>query len=74
MKRAAKASEFERAAKLRNQLFALQGLDKQVVFSDKEFMDISKDHALNEMVNLLRMDKFPYRIEGYDISHQQGTD
>lgn len=74
MKRAAKASEFEKAAKLRNQLFALQGLDKQVIFSDKEFLDISKDHALNELVNLLSIDKFPYRIEGYDISHIQGTD
>src|SRR5437868_11401580 len=30
MKRAAKASEYEKAAKLRNQLFALRGLDKQV--------------------------------------------
>lgn len=74
MKRAAKASEFEKAAKLRNQLFALQGLDKQVIFSDKEFLDISKDHALNELVNLLSIDKFPYRIEGYDISHMQGSD
>lgn len=74
MKQAAKASDFERAAKLRNQLFALQGLDKQVIFSDKEFLDISKDHALNELVNLLSMPKFPKRIEGYDISHQQGTD
>ena len=74
MKRAAKASEFEKAAKLRNQLFALQGLDKQVIFSDKEFLDISKDHALNEIVNLLSIDKFPQRIEGYDISHMQGTD
>jgi excinuclease ABC subunit C len=74
MKRAAKASDFESAAKLRNQLFALQGLDKQVIFSDKEFLDISKDHALNELVNLLSIDKFPQRIEGYDISHMQGTD
>ena len=74
MKRAAKASEFEQAAKLRNQLFALKGLDKQVIFSDKEFLDISKDHALNELVNLLSIDKFPFRIEGYDISHMQGTD
>lgn len=74
MKQAAKANDFERAAKLRNQLFALQGLDKQVIFSDREFMDISKDHALNELVNLLSMPKFPKRIEGYDISHQQGTD
>lgn len=74
MKWAAKASDFEQAARLRNQLFALQGLSKQVIFSDKEFLDISKDHALNEMVNLLSMSKFPQRIEGYDISHQQGTD
>ena len=74
MKRAARASEFEKAAKLRNQLFALKGLDKQVIFSDKEFHDISKDHALNELVNLLSIDKFPHRIEGYDISHMQGTD
>lgn len=74
MKRAAKASDFERAAKLRNQLFALQGLDKQVIFSDKEFLDISKDHALNELVNLLSIDNYPHRIEGYDISHMQGTD
>ncbi len=74
MKQAAKAGEYEKAAKLRNQLFALQGLDKQVIFSDKEFLDISKDHALNELVNLLSIDKFPRRIEGYDISHQQGSD
>ena len=74
MKRASKSKDFEAAAKLRNQLFALQNLHKQVVFSDKEFLDISKDHALNELVNLLSIDKFPQRIEGYDISHQQGSD
>lgn len=74
MKRAAKAADYEAAARLRNQLFALQGLDRQVVFSDKEFLDISKDHALGELVNLLSLDKFPRRIEGYDISHQQGSD
>jgi excinuclease ABC subunit C len=74
MKRAAKAKDFERAAKLRNQLFALQGLNRQVIFSDKEFLDISKDHALGELVELLSLDKFPQRIEGYDISHMQGTD
>lgn len=74
MKRAAKAQDFEAAAITRNQLFALRGLNKQVIFSDKEFLDISKDHALNEMVNLLSLPKFPQRIEGYDISHQQGTD
>lgn len=74
MKQYAKASQFEEAAKTRNQLFSLQRLNKQVIFSDKEFLDISKDHALNEMVDLLRLPGFPRRIEGYDISHMQGTD
>lgn len=73
MQRAAKAQQFELAAKLRNQLLALQNLGKQVIFSDKEFQDIAKDHALNELVDLLGLDKFPRRIEGYDISHMQGT-
>ncbi len=74
MKKAAKSHDFEKAAKLRNQLNWLKGLDQQVIFSDKEFLDISKDHALNELVNLLSLDSFPRRIEGYDISHMSGTD
>ncbi len=73
MRAAAKAEDFELAAKLRNQLFALQHLSKHIIFSDKEFMDISKDHALSELVELLSLDGFPRRIEGYDISHMQGT-
>ncbi len=74
MNRASKSKDFEAAANYRNQLFALRNLDKKVVFSDKEFLDISKDHALNELVNLLSIKHFPRRIEGYDISHQQGSD
>lgn len=74
MNAAAKAADFEAAAKIRNQLFALRNLTRQVIFSDKEFLDISKDHALTELVNLLSLEKFPRRIEGYDISHMQGTD
>ena len=73
MQRAAKAHEFEAAARYRNQLQALQALGRQVIFSDKEFLDISKDHALTELVDLLGLDGFPRRIEGYDISHMQGT-
>jgi excinuclease ABC subunit C len=74
MKWASKNKDYEAAAKLRNRLFSLQGINKQVVFSDKEFLDISKDHALNELVQLLGLERFPKRIEGYDISHQQGSD
>jgi excinuclease ABC subunit C len=74
MKQFAKNQQFEEAARARNQLFHLRRLNQQVIFSDKEFLDISKDHALNELVELLRLPAFPKRIEGYDISHQQGTD
>lgn len=73
MTKAAKEQRFEDAARLRNQLAALQNLGKQVIFSDKEFLDISKDHALNELVDVLTLSGFPRRIEGFDISHMQGT-
>ncbi len=73
MKRTAKAQEFERAAVLRNRLLALQNLGKQVIFSDKEFLDISKDQALVQLQTLLRLADPPKRIEGYDISHMSGT-
>jgi len=74
MKQASRAQDFEKAAMVRNQLTALQNLNKQIIFSDKEFLDISKDHALNELVELLGLGRFPQRIEGYDISHMSGTD
>ncbi len=66
--------DYENAAKVRNKINYLNNLNKQIIFSDKEFLDISKDHALNELVNMLSINKIPFRIEGYDISHQQGTD
>lgn len=74
MKRLAKERRFEEAARVRNQYLSLQRLTKQVIFSDKEFQDISKDHALGELVDLLGLQGYPRRIEGYDISHMQGTD
>ena len=73
MTRAARAHDFEGASRYRNQLFALRALGRAVIFSDKEFLDISKDHALGELVDLLGLQKFPKRIEGYDISHMSGT-
>ena len=70
----AKAGRFEEAAVARNQLFALKGLSKQIIFSDREFMDISKDKGLSGLANLLGLQTVPKRIEGYDISHMSGTD
>lgn len=74
MKRAAKEQDFEFAARLRNQVFALTNLHKQILFSDKENLDLSKDHALNDLTELLGLSKLPRRIEGFDISHMSGTD
>lgn len=74
MQKAAKKQEFEKAAELRNQYYALKALSKQIVFSDKEFLDISKDRGLQGLADLLGQQKVPRRIEGYDISHMQGTD
>lgn len=74
MKAEAKVGNYERAAELRNELFGLKGLKKKIIFSDKEFLDISSDQALSQLQKLLGLDNPPKRIEGYDISHQGGTD
>ena len=74
MKLEAKNKNFERAAELRNELFSLKGLKKKIVFSDKEFLDISSDQALFNLQRMLNLPEPPRRIEGYDISHQSGED
>ena len=72
MKDEASKGNFELAAEARDQLFGLRALRKKIIFSDKEFMDISSDQALRELQKLLGLEKPPRRIEGYDISHQSG--
>ena len=72
MYEAAAKDEFEKAAELRNQLFGLKGIGTKIVFSDKEFLDISSDQALGDLQEMLNLAKPPVRIEGYDISHQSG--
>ena len=72
MYEAAADGEYEKAAELRNQLFGLKGMGTKIVFSDKEFLDISSDQALGDLQEMLRLKKPPVRIEGYDISHQSG--
>jgi excinuclease ABC subunit C len=74
MKKAAKIQDFEQATKLRNQLFSLQALSRQSLFGDREALDASLDHALVDLGKLLGLKKPPTRIEGFDISHMQGTD
>jgi len=73
MKAAAKAQDFELAAMLRNRLQNLKELKRRIMFGDREFLDISKDHALSDLRELLGLESSLARIEGYDISHMSGT-
>ncbi len=73
MKAHSKASEFEKAAADRDKLNALKSLERQVIFGDREAIDISKDHGLVELATLLKIEP-PRRIEGFDISHMSGSD
>ncbi len=68
----AEAGNYELAAEARDQIRGLKELQKKIVFSDKEFLDISSDQALKQLQDLLGLEKPPRRIEGYDISHQSG--
>ena len=74
MKKAADTGDYEQAAVYRNQYYGLRGLATKIVFSDKEFLDISSDQALAQLQKLLKLPEPPRRIEGYDISHHAGTD
>lgn len=73
MHQAAKEQDFETAARLRNRLNDLRELQRKIMFGDREFLDISKDKALSDLVTLLNLPKIPVRIEGYDISHMGGV-
>ncbi|MDR0979886.1 MAG: UvrB/UvrC motif-containing protein [Candidatus Nomurabacteria bacterium] len=72
MAEASEAQNFERAAQLRNQIYGLGALTQKMIFAGDEFVELSADPALLELARVLQMEP-PRRIEGYDISHQQGT-
>ena len=69
MKLAAAHKNYELAARRRDQLRALSYLNQQTIFGDKENLDLSKDHALDDICRLFKLKSPPRRIEGYDVSH-----
>jgi excinuclease ABC subunit C len=74
MNKAAEDLDFERAEKLKRQVFALKALRGQIVFADKEWADLSSDESLRDLADILGLpgaDSLK-RIEGFDISHQGG--
>lgn len=72
MKNSAKNKEFEKAARLRDQISNIKFLQKEIIFSDRENFDITLDIALNGMTNVFGLNKVPSRIEAYDISNFSG--
>jgi excinuclease ABC subunit C len=74
MKQAARARDFERAAALRNQLFALQELGRQILFSDKELMDADRDHALVGLAQLLGLyEAIPQLVQTDGVQGDKGV-
>lgn len=75
MNKAAKELDFERAEKLKRQVFALKTLRGQIVFADREWADLARDESLRDLADILGFDSAESlrRIEGFDISHQSGT-
>lgn len=67
MKTLSAEQRFEEAAVLRNRLRDLKQLGMQIVFSDREFMDMSKDQGLVQLAELLGLyeaDRVPNDSDG----------
>ncbi len=73
MNQASRKKDYEAAASYRNQLTSLKSLSNRIIFSDKENLEMSKDQGLAGLADILGLNNIPRRIEGYDISHMQGT-
>ncbi len=76
MKNASAATEYERAAQLRDNIAALDHVNERVTFRALREEDvqgrIKSTQALRELQDALGLPKPPVRIEAFDISHVQG--
>jgi excinuclease ABC subunit C len=66
----AKLQKFEQAQEIKNQIEALEKvyLHKGIIQSNTSY----KHKYIEELQNILKLDKLPKRIEGYDSSHFHG--
>ncbi|MEK9209513.1 MAG: GIY-YIG nuclease family protein [Patescibacteria group bacterium] len=67
----AKKENFEKAAKLREEIFSLEKIFKHQKTIEKE-TGIENEKALIELKKLFGFKKIPERIEGYDVSNLGG--
>ena len=77
MRDAAKNMQFEKAAKIRDELKALQGLSKragkgQAEFWQPEAFVHNPQEAVAALQEALGLDELPRIVEGFDIAHLQG--
>ena len=75
MKAAAQALDFEQAATLRDELRAMEGLQKRGLVHDHvqpEVFFIDPAEGLEQLGSILEMDSAPRTLEGVDIAHLQG--
>ena len=76
MKEASKALEFERAAELRDQIRALDGLAKrsELDYIEGDITPMDPRDGLEELGRVLALPAPPRTIEGVDIAHVQGDE
>ena len=77
MKAAAEALKFEQAAKLRNQIQAIEGLAKRGSldkFAPAETLTINIEAGLEELKKTLGLSKVPRAIEGIDVANIAGAE
>jgi excinuclease ABC subunit C len=72
MNKKSKQQDYEAAARLRNQLFALERIFAHQHVLKRDYK-AENQKGLHELVLLLGLAQYPERIEGYDISNIQGA-
>ena len=75
MQQASENKNYELAAKLRDQIFALEQIKEQVEYRKKQTLfrkELEIVKALSKLKEELNLPKIPQRIECYDISNFQG--
>ncbi|MDR1952474.1 MAG: excinuclease ABC subunit UvrC [Elusimicrobiota bacterium] len=69
--------EFEKAAEIRDRLYAVENMSERVMISqisqEDMMQSVERADTLNELRKILRIKKLPAAIEGFDNSNIQGT-
>lgn len=71
---AAENLEYEKANEIKKRLLMLDRLRKRFPLRDeKELLSYGENNVLCKLAGILRLDRTPYAIEGFDVSNTSGT-